>query len=241
VEGRDDIERLVAHIRQAAFFPGLREAKMDPPYTSLPLCAIDAVFSLGAHYESVVRTVRTWCEAQTPPWQVYGPGGELRISDFLSAVHGQYGRDFQKLAEAGFKNRQRTSPRNGTLKAKAVVHFAEVLQRFGIETLSDAATAADNQALRNEIKKIRGQTSGLSFDYFLMLSGHDDYVKADTMLRRFVANAVGVSFEKMTFERTQFLVRAAADSLKPEVPELTVNLLDNQIWKYQRRQPASET
>lgn len=37
-------------------------------YASLPLCVIDAVFSIGVKYEGTKRTVIRWAEAQQPPW-----------------------------------------------------------------------------------------------------------------------------------------------------------------------------
>ena len=38
-------------------------------YCSLPLCVIDAVFSIQTRYTIVQGTVRRWCEYQAPKWR----------------------------------------------------------------------------------------------------------------------------------------------------------------------------
>jgi len=57
-----DIDKVVAHIRSK-----LTDLNTPPPdpaydYSSLGLCVIDAVFSIGAHYSSTEKVVRQFCE-----------------------------------------------------------------------------------------------------------------------------------------------------------------------------------
>ena len=133
------------------------------------------------------------------------------------------------MADEVFRNRQRTSTRSGILKAEAVFRFAKTLQAFGIETFADALVSGTRADLRRAITAIPGQGSGLSFNYFLILAGNTNGVKADRMVTRFVADALGVrSVQPESCER---LVREASAALKQEFPTLTPALLDNAIWK----------
>ena len=95
-------------------------------YASLPLCVIDAVFSIGVKYASTKLVPPRWAAAQTPQWPVYRSASifEHSISDFLKAAD-RFTCD--ELATGIFKNSQRTSSTNGILKAQAVKEFAMAL------------------------------------------------------------------------------------------------------------------
>ncbi|MEJ1959689.1 MAG: hypothetical protein WDM70_09960 [Nitrosomonadales bacterium] len=84
-----------------------------------------------------------------------------------------------------YRNRQRTSARNGILKADAVNRFAAVLRKYNIEYLQDISEALGNTALERDIRSIPGQTSGISLKYFFMLAGSDDLIKPDRMILAF--------------------------------------------------------
>jgi hypothetical protein len=58
-----------AHQRFSASLTNLETTVLPEAYyySSLPLCVIDTVYSIGVNYESTRRTVSTWCDAQTPP------------------------------------------------------------------------------------------------------------------------------------------------------------------------------
>lgn len=74
-------------------------------YHSLPLCVIDAVFSIGVKYSSTRNTVERFCRyAHTPRYRDHGsdyprPDQQMTITDFLAHLGG---RDFQHLAEDVF-------------------------------------------------------------------------------------------------------------------------------------------
>lgn len=91
--------------------------------------------------------------------------------------------------------------------------------------------------MRKAIQAIRGQASGLSYVYFLILAGNQDGVKADRMVTRFVANALNV--RNVAPALAEELVRGASAILREEFPQLTPSNLDNKIWKYQRGQEDS--
>ena len=81
--------------------------------------------------------------------------------------------------------------------------------------------------LRNRWTGIRGQGSGLSWEYFLMLTGRQG-VKADRMVRRFVADALNCDEPEISQDDAHRLVTAAAGLLG-----LSVSQLDFAIWLHQ--------
>jgi hypothetical protein len=160
-------------------------------YASLPLCIIDAVFSIGVKYASTKLVPPRWAEAQIPAWPIYRRGAiiEHSISDFLKALDSL---PSDRLAASVFKNRQRTSSKNGILKAEAVRQFAMALRDSGVERFSDCKGVATLEAAEALVRQtIKGQRSGMSFDYFRILVGQET-VKADRMVCRFVACAAGL-------------------------------------------------
>jgi hypothetical protein len=212
----------------------LKAASLGPEYSyaSLPLCVIDAVYSIGVRYSSTQRTVENWCLSQHPPWLIYRSVGapEHSMDKFVELLAGQ---NFETLAEHTFKNRQRTSSRGGILKAEAVYRFAKVLVDLRISAFGDTEDLARNQTAEERVRDIPGQGSGISFSYFFMLAGSPGFVKADRMICRFVARALKIP--SVAPGVAQKLVVAASAELNAEVPSLTPRLLDHEIWKYQRR------
>jgi hypothetical protein len=187
----ENASKLVAHIRRTLGDLSLPLPDAEYAYAALPLCVIDAVFSLGVRYESTWRTVCEWCMRYHWEKERARATEERTISDFLRILQ-PYENHWEDMADNVFRNRQRTSTTSGILKAEAVFRFSTTLQRFGIETFEDTLKSGLREDLRWTIKGIPGQTSGLSFNYFLILAGNTDAVKADRMVTRFVAHAFGV-------------------------------------------------
>ena len=104
-------------------------------YQSLPLCVIDAVYSIGVRYGGVQRVVARYCE-----WS----GSRV----FRTSRHSLAPIDEQEsitafsekaervgpvaMADTVFVNRQRTSSRGGVLNAEAVYRFASVFCAHGV-------------------------------------------------------------------------------------------------------------
>ena len=61
-------------------------------------------------------------------------------------------------------------------------------------------------------------------------------MKADSMVRRFVANGLGR--KSVAPEVAVQLVRSATVVLRQEFPNLVPSVLENKIWNYQRSQDA---
>lgn len=205
-------------------------------YDSLPQCVIDAVYSIGVRYTSTRRTVINYCNhtgvtrLSTP---LGNPSDRHTINDLLNNIN-----SYPTIADCAaclFENKQQTSTTNGILKADAVKRFATVLRDNGIQTLHDIRTAspATIAAIESEIKKIPGQRSGISFSYFLMLSGDDSHMKIDRWLLRFVGNALGVrNFNNVPQAYADLI--AVCEELKKTYPHLTPRLLDHTIWGFMK-------
>jgi hypothetical protein len=201
-------------------------------YCSLPLCVIDTVFSIGALYQSTLRTVKRFCDyfgvEMVSTVRDPDPGLQLPVSRFL-ALFDSYG--VERMAGEVFQNRQRTSTRNGILKAEAVYRVCKLLQSCQVEYMQDVSRIIGDPGFEEKFREIPGQTSGISLRYFYMLVGSEDYVKPDRMVARFIKSATGKEY---SVEDMHLAIVGAAKVLKKEYPNLTPRKLDSLIWNFQR-------
>jgi hypothetical protein len=228
------VQKLVDYCEQSL---DLKEARLGEEYfyQSLPLCIVDAVFSIGVRYESTRAVVVRYCD------YFHLQRIRDRHADNLPNMEEQESlQEFiKKMDESGiefftnevFKNKQRTSPRNGILKTEAVYRFAATLQKYGVNYFQDVPKVMDNFELEKEIKTIPGQGSGISLRYFFMLAGSNDFIKPDRMIQRFITHALGTAPE---IEECQLLLRETSDVLKTKYPHMNPRLLDYQIWSFTR-------
>ena len=214
---------------------GLEPIPLSPEYyyASLPLCVIDAVYSIGVTYTSTRNTVFRFCERQdwtrTLELGTTRKRGEHTIGEFLELFAGLMP---DQIADDLFGNRQRTSARSGILKAEAVQRFAEALREVGILDFSDLT---DDRLAAAEIlvRDIPGQKSGISFDYFQMLAGDDDLIKPDRMVQRYIGKAINVKPEQVTPDRARELLNSAMAILAGKGTVWAARQLDYTIWKTQ--------
>jgi len=231
---KKNIEKIVNRCEQIL---DLTNAKLSNEYfyQSLSLCVIDAVYSLGARYESTRHVVIKYCnyfnlqrirkdKNNLPKKETQEP-----IENFLEKMQ-RLG--VEKFAKEIFQNRQRTSTKNGILKAEAVLKFATVLKKYNINYLQDVPAVISNSNFDKNIRKIPGQRSGKSLKYFFMLSGSDDFVKPDRMILGFLKDTLQ---KNVLPEEAQYLLCEASKKLKPKYPNITPKVLDYTIWNYQRQ------
>lgn len=193
---------------------------------SLAMCVLDSVFSLRASYASTVRVLARYRAVRRPAG---GDPNHDRLDDLVAAVEDAGGSE-AAAGPALFGNRAfapGTARRGqtGVLKAAAVYEVATKLHGAGIDTIADLQNDTDKAAA--EWLSVRG-LGRVSWAYVLMLTGADG-VKADVMVRRFVATAVGE--QAVTDERARLAVEGAA-----ELMGVGARLLDHAIWRYQREQ-----
>jgi hypothetical protein len=124
---------------------------------------------------SALLTVRDLCERYGWEMSMKAASEELTISDFLNILQ-PYDNRWDDMARDVFRNHQRTSTTSGILKSEAVYMVCRILQHYGAETFATfrhALESGQRDDLRRAITAVRGQGTGLSFNYLLILSrGH---------------------------------------------------------------------
>jgi hypothetical protein len=126
----EDIKQLAKYCDLAL---NLKDANLSDEYffQSLPLCVIDAVYSVGVKYAGTRETVIRYCEyfelnrikidrTECPPINM-----QESIEVFLDKII-YFG--IEKFTNEIFRNKQRTSAKNGILKSEAVFKFVSVLK-----------------------------------------------------------------------------------------------------------------
>lgn len=228
-----EIGKIVKHCQKVL---NLSNARLSDEYfyQSLPLCVIDAVYSIGARYEATRQVVTRYCnyfklqrirhnKRHIPPRDT-----QESIEEFLEKMNNL---GIEKFTNDIFANKQRTSTRSGILKSEAVLKFTRVLKGCSVNYLQDVPKIISDTNFEREIKSIPGQGSGISLRYFFMLSGSNDFIKPDRMISRFLENILG---RHVNPQEAQSLLLQASNILKFKYPNLTSRLLDHTIWNYQR-------
>lgn len=179
---------------------------------------IDAVLSANSRYggeESGVRAaVRRWRDSQD--------GRPLdHLPDLVRWVEAN-GRDaFMNV----LGNRQRVPGRGQRpRKAEAVVAVATELVGTGVSGSADVDPRRHGAAFMS----VRG-VGPVTWRYFLMLLGTPG-IKADRMIVRFAADALGVPRQEMTSKRAEVLLHEAATDIG-----VSPTQLDYAAWSYQRQ------
>ncbi len=204
-------------------------------YKSLPLCVIDAVYSIGIRYTTTRNVVINFCnELNITRLRNHGephpPIDEQLCIQSLLNLYEENGVD--EMTERYFDCRNRTSARNGILKSEAVFRFSRVLNDYGVNYFQNVPAVINNEAFENSIMDIPGQKSGLSLRYFYMLSGEDNFIKADRMITRFIDSAIG---RVLNPDEATSCIMQTHELLLNDFPELTPRELDHEIWKYQKK------
>jgi hypothetical protein len=204
-------------------------------WAHLPLCVIDAVFSIGARYGGTARTVRdhsAWCGLR----HVLEDADAVTAGKF-AATEQSAGELLERIDAVGVKgfadavrNRQRTSTRSGVLKAEAVRQYAAALSEHGVQRLGDVTDLLTSPgplaSLERDLARVPGHGSGVRVSYLWMLAGDDHHVKPDRMVCRWLESVLG---RPITVAEAKDLVIAAAG-----LRGVTPWEFDHAIWDYQR-------
>lgn len=195
------------------------------PGFALPI--LDSIYSTGNHYTGVKRLVSRYSKLRAEEGADASVDGALELADAISRWGGVEGF----VERTGRRSRTYAS-RKAPYKAEAALQAAYVLCRHGIDSVDIARHTLRNRETRetSPIAKdwlaIPSQSSGLTWNYFLMLIGLPG-VKADRMIRRYVTTALD-SESLVSAKDASRLVEAVADSLG-----VNYTALDHTIWRYQ--------
>lgn len=198
---------------------------------SLALCIIDSIYSTGAHYSSVVNVVRRYRDDRT------SRGGDANndgAAELLANFDDHGGSD--RWASA-IGNRRPTSTKPGApLKAAAIVQIAKKLSELGIPTTGALRAAAADGRLADAKAAwtaTPGQSTGITWEYALMLAGVPG-VKADRMVVRYVARALGRDPSGVSASEAATLVRELA-----ERRNWGAIRTDHAIWRFESGRPVN--
>lgn len=192
---------------------------------SLALCIIDSIFSTGSHYQSVINVVAEYCKyRKNQGGDPYTDGTKELLTTFEEAG-GSSG--WAKLVN----NHKPAHTKPGALlKAEVIYRAARALESVDIMTLADLHGLAARDELLTPVKKVwlklPSQSSGVTFNYFLILAGFQS-VKPDRMVIRFVKEHAGLEGKQLTPTETAELIRQVAE-LYPTQPRR----LDHVIWRH---------
>jgi len=231
------VSKLADHIEQSGLgFPKLAD---EYRYASLPLCVVDAVFSIGVRYASTQKVVANLCEYTG--WTRFASSrdargsGEHELLDLMALFDTL---SIEEMADTVFQNRQRTSSRSGILKAEAVLLYCRALTEAGINSFSDFDPDRREYA-EATILGLPGQSSGIAFDYFMMLAGEDNLIKPDRMVQRYVGNALQLDAIPQP-RQAAILVRLASRNLCQRGHQWTPLHLDYAIWLFQSAKASTK-
>lgn len=195
----------------------------DPTgYPSVALCLLDSVYSIGVRYSGVVGFLQRYSELREKQG---GAAERDKPADLVESIDQVGGVD--KFAEET-SCRWRTSTRSGILKAEAARDLAEILNRAGLHTVEDVreqlgtVELQEASPVKSEWLSVRGQRSGLTWNYFLMLARVQG-VKADRMIIRYVSRALDRHVKQ---EEAATLVRGVAERM-----DVDTIRLDHAIWR----------
>ena len=199
---------------------------------SLALCVIDSIWSLGIRYQTVEKVLDRYLIARghrgLEDAQICsdGPGDLL---EWLRSQSGGSGSSDRFAEIVG--NRNRTSSTNGVLKSEAVVQACTLLNSMGINTTADLISQAHVVEPR-WLTEVKGQASGISWKYLLMLAGQSG-VKPDRMVKRFMQR-MGAT----TAVSPDDFVQALVDAINQ--PAVDATAVDHQIWLLERDSSSDE-
>lgn len=218
---RDDVAAVVAHCHNVLGDPAEWSTPDGYP-DGLALCVLDSVWSIGIRYTSVRKVVARYRTAREGQGANPNTDGLSDLTSHIAAVGGVDA--WRTLVGTGHL----TSSRGGIFKADAVEQVSQAMLAHGLTSTADVRRAhADVLAAAERAwKAVRGQGSGISWRYMLLLTGAPE-VKPDRMICRFLEHAVN---HYPGLDEAVAMVKAAAVEL--DVP---VRALDHRIWRFQSR------
>lgn len=198
-------------------------------WSSISLCVLDAVWSIGANYDSVVTPlVHRFAAAYAVPQPLVPIEAPLPPESF--PLRHLASLDVVELL--GVTNRQRTSTRGGIVKAEAVLRYAQILASYQVETLDDGmallSRSKDLQVVDDALANVPGDGQfGVRRGYLWMLIGHDEKIKPDRMVLRWLSR---IGFDVDPLQAKTLILDAVARVSGELGRDVTAWEIDHAIW-----------
>lgn len=185
---------------------------------SLALCIIDSLYSTGSHYTSVVNVITKYKTTE---------GTSHGAQDLLDSIEEAGGpRGWAENVVGNLKPAHTKA--HAPLKAEIIERAAQLMVDLGIDTVEELRTVVEASPQENPVhtgwKKLPSQSSGVTYNYLLILAGMPS-VKPDRMILRFLADALGKDSD-LYFDRAVELIQATADEL-----QVSSRTLDHIVWR----------
>ncbi|MGI6771674.1 MAG: hypothetical protein ACOX5Y_04625 [Acholeplasmataceae bacterium] len=190
---------------------------------SLVLAVINSVFSISARYESTIKVVNRFADYVG----IDRSKDEYTTSQFMKQF---YDVDSEILANDVFGNRQRTSAVNGILKAEATKQVIKVLNDNKIETQKDLLHCEYIDTVEMQIRRVKGQSSGITFEYLMMNVGDDNRFKPDRHIYTFFGEYL--KYGSLTEEKLREVFFNELEKVKEKYPYFTARSFDSLIWTF---------
>jgi hypothetical protein len=220
----DQVDSLAAYAR-ASFPVGTVWKTPDGYPSSLGLCILDSIWSIGVNYDRhVIPVLNRYRDLAATAGRDAGLDTPCDLAMTIERLGGP------ESFAGTVKSRHRTSSTNGILKAEAVDQAPRLFCTNQIATAEDLAARWTD--VKPQWHQIRGQRSGVSWKYLLMLAGIDG-IKPDRMIHSYIKNAIGVA---VTNQEAIELLTSVQEAW-PE-PRPTLLELDHAIWRYQSRRTS---
>jgi hypothetical protein len=210
----------LASYARATFPPGTVWKKPDGYPNSLALCILDSIWSIGVNYDRhVIPVLNRYRQLAATSDRDANHDTPCDLAATIAQLGGP-----DAFADA-VRSRHRTSSKNGILKAEAVGQAARLFCEASIMIAADLVSREAD--VKPRWHRIRGQQSGVSWKYLLMLAGIDG-IKPDRMIHGFITNAIGVSVTNQEAIELLTDVQRAWPEPRPTLLEL-----DYAIWRHQ--------
>ena len=214
-----EIQTLVSYCEANLGDPHLWKTPDGYP-ESLALCTIDSLYSTGSHYTSVVNVIKRYKEK-------YPAGGTHSAEDHLWSITEAGGA--RKWAEDVVQNRKPAHTHPGApLKAEIIEQAAQLMLDLGIRTVPELRRVVEENPQDNPVyhgwKKLPSQSSGVTYNYLLLLAGMQS-IKPDRMVLRFLADALGKDTPISTGDAVELLEQTAQHL------HVEARALDHIVWR----------
>lgn len=185
---------------------------------SLALCIIDSLYSTGSHYSSVVNVINKYIAAHGN-----GDGAEALLASITAA-----GGARAWATEVVDNLKPAHTKAGASLKAEIIQQAAELMKSLDIDTVEDLVAQVEDEPLNNPVqkgwKRLPSQSSGVTYNYLLILAGLPS-VKPDRMILRFLATALGEGTELSTRKAVELITKTA------EAMDVSPRTLDHIAWR----------
>ncbi|GAA1854857.1 hypothetical protein [Asanoa iriomotensis] len=208
-------------------------------WASLSYCVIDAIWSTANRYDGVVvPLVQRVAERNGDPSPLVDTSKPLPPDPLpLLALLERYPTTEALRHDT---NAQRTSTRNGILKADAVLRYADILVKHQVLDLAAATIMIENKQQWDEVDQALAAVPGDGQDgirrgYLWMLCGSDWMIKPDRMILRWLARH-GLD---VTPAEARSVLESAAEALTERIGRrVTPRMVDRAIWKAESTRPT---